>query len=303
MGQFRASGGWHDLKRRLHPRRACTGNARLFRKGKACSGKGCVVISTSLNYRLLSADLTKSLNRTAAKTDVTRDSKYYLDNIGKVKTIDDFIKNKRLYSYAMKAFGLQDMAYATGFMRKALTEGVDSKTSFANKLVDTKYKDFATAFDFAAKGADATSADAARQAVVDKYVRQTFEEDAGSQDEGVRLALYFQRQASSVKSAYNILGDKALLRVTQTALGFSPYMSLADIDKQAQMITSKLKLSDLQDPAKVQKFLNRFTANWDMQNASSSSSLSNPILIGSQTSFGFGIDLLSSLQNIKFGKY
>jgi hypothetical protein len=256
-----------------------------------------------MSYRLLSADLTKSLSRTAAKTDVARESKYYQDNIGKVKTIDDFLSNKRLYNFAMKAFGLQDMAYATGFMKKVLKEGVTDKASFANKLSDTKYKDFATTFDFAAKGADATSADAVKQPVVDKYVRQTMEEDAGSQDEGVRLALYFQRQAPNVKNAYNLLGDKALLQVTQTALGFSPYMSLANIDKQAQMITSKLNIKDLQDPAKLQKFINRFTANWDVQNASSNTTLSNPILIGSRSSFGLGIDALSSLQSIKFGRY
>ena len=124
MGQFRASGGWHDLKRRLHPRRACTGNARLFRKGKACSGKGCVMISTSLNYRLLSTDLTKSLKQDGRQDRChARDSKYYLDNIGKVKSIDDFIKNKRLFSFAMKAFGLQDMTYATGFMKKGAEGG------------------------------------------------------------------------------------------------------------------------------------------------------------------------------------
>jgi hypothetical protein len=261
------------------------------------------VTSTNLSYRLLTADLAKSLSRTAAKTDVARESKYYLDNIGKVKTIDAFLKDRRLYSFAMKAYGLQDMTYATGFMKKVLTEGVASKTSFANKLSDTKYKDFATAFDFKTYGEATTATDAVQKPVVEKFVRQALEEDAGSQNEGLRLALYFERQAPNIKTAYNILGDKALLKVTQTALGFSSYLSMAAIEKQADMITAKLKLTDLQDPAKLQKFLGRFTANWDMENASSNSSLSNPILIGSQGSFGLGVDVLSSLQNIKFGKY
>jgi hypothetical protein len=252
---------------------------------------------------MLSTDLTKSLKRTATKTDVARDSKYYLDNIGKVKSIDDFLNNKRLYSFAMKAFGLQDLSYATGFMRKVLTEGVNSSSSFANKLADTRYKDFAKTFDFQTYGKATTATDATQKPVVEKYVRQIFEEDAGSQDEGVRLALYFQRQAPNIKTAYNLLADKALLQVTQTAMGFSSYMSLANIDKQYQMINSKMNVKDLQDPAKLQKFLTRFTANWDAQNNSSSASLSNPILIGSQKSYGLGIDVLSSLQNIKFGKY
>jgi hypothetical protein len=286
-----------NLSSRLRCQRAGIGNTEL------CSGKGCAVLSTSLSYRMISTDLTKSLKRTATKTDVARDSKYYLDNIGKVKTIDDFLNNKRLYSFAMKAFGLQDMTYATGFMKKVLTEGVSSSSSFANKLADTKYKDFATAFDFKTYGKATTATDATQKPVVDKYVRQILEEDAGSQDEGVRLALYFQRQAPTIKSAYNLLADKALLQVTQTAMGFSPYMSMASIDKQYQMINSKFNVKDFQDPVKLQKFLTRFTANWDAENASSSTSLSNTILIGSQKTYGLGIDVLSSLQNIKIGKY
>ena len=35
-----------------------------------------------------------------------------------MKSIDDFMKDTRLYNYAMKAFGLDDMAYAKAFMRK-----------------------------------------------------------------------------------------------------------------------------------------------------------------------------------------
>ena len=50
---------------------------------------------------------------------------YYLKHIGDVKSIDDFIKDTRLFNYAMKAFGLEDMAYAKAFMRKVLVEGVE----------------------------------------------------------------------------------------------------------------------------------------------------------------------------------
>ena len=55
---------------------------------------------------------------------VDRETKYYLENISKVKTIDEFVKDDRLFRYAMKAHGLEDMAYAKAFMVKALKEGV-----------------------------------------------------------------------------------------------------------------------------------------------------------------------------------
>jgi hypothetical protein len=263
------------------------------------------MLSTSASLRLITTDMAKSLKQTAAKPDVARDIKYYQDTIGTVKSIDDFLKNKRLFNFAMKAFGLGDMSYATGLMKKALQEGVTSSTSFANRFADTRYKDFVTAFNFKSFGPATTVMDAASKDVVDKYVRQTLEENAGQQNEGVRLALYFQRKAPDIKNAYGILADKALLQVTQTALGLSSYTSMMNIDSQAKMISNKLKISDLQDAGKLQKFLNRFTANWEMQSSASSTTLSNPILISTQQtgSVGIGMDLLTSLQNLKRGGF
>src|SRR5690606_14241580 len=120
-----------------------------------------------------------------------------------------------LYNYAMKAFGLEDMAYAKAFVRKILTEGVKSDDAMANQLTDKRYKEFATTFDFEGKGDKATESTDAQQGVMDKYLRQTLETEAGSQNEGVRLALYFERKASTITNAYEILGDKALLTMMQ----------------------------------------------------------------------------------------
>src|SRR5437879_6070525 len=105
---------------------------------------------------MLTNNLDRTLKTTAAETDVSRDTNYYAAHIGKVTSIDDFLGDYRLYSYAMKAFGLEDMAYAKAFMRKVLTEGVASSDTFANRLSDKRYADFAKAFDFAALGAQAT---------------------------------------------------------------------------------------------------------------------------------------------------
>ncbi len=151
------------------------------------------MLTTSASYGSINANLTRSLQAAAAKPQVVRETAYYLDNIGKVKSVDDFLGNDRIFAYAMKAFGLQDMTYAKAFMRKVLTEGIAESDSFANKLADRRYREFADAFNFAQFGATATIFDSTRQGTVDRYVRQTLEEDAGSRDEGVRLALYFDR--------------------------------------------------------------------------------------------------------------
>jgi hypothetical protein len=247
----------------------------------------------------------KSMTQVATEPDVSRDTDYFLSHIGNVKTIDDFLGDYRLYSYAMKAYGLSDMTYAKAFMRKVLTEGVTDKDAFANKLNDSRYRDFATAFNFAANGANATSTTAATTGTATQYVTQTMEQQAGDQNEGLRLALYFTRKASTITSAYQILADKAMTQVVQTALGWSSTVSSGDIDAQASMITKNINLTDFQDPTKVTKFVQRFAAMWDATQAQSDTS-TNPALVlitGASTSAAsMDTGLLTTLQNIKFNR-
>ncbi|MGE0211588.1 MAG: DUF1217 domain-containing protein [Parvibaculaceae bacterium] len=258
------------------------------------------MLSTAASYSLITKNLTRTTETTAKRADVAREVDYYLKNIEKVKSIDDFMKDARLYRFAMKAHGLEDMAYAKAFMRKILTEGVESKTSFANKLTDIRYREFATTFNFATFGDTATLFADAKQGTVDKYLRQTIETDAGAKNEGVRLALYIQRKAPQLTSAYSILADKALLTVVQTTLGFSPMTALADIDKQAQMISAKLDVADLKDPEKLKKFLNRFATMWDMQNGQTAGA-SPAAPISGKASLGISANVLASLQGLKLG--
>ena len=92
--------------------------------------------STIAGYQLISRNLVRSLEQIARKPDVSSDTSYYLAHIGEVKSADEFIKDYRLFSYAMKAYGLSDMTYAKAFLHKVLTEGISGSTTFANKLVD-----------------------------------------------------------------------------------------------------------------------------------------------------------------------
>ena len=263
------------------------------------------MLSTIADYTRLTTDMSKSLTQVEAQPDVSRDTAYYMANIGNVKSIDDFLNNYKLYSYAMKAFGLDDMIYAKAFMRKVLTEGVATSDTFANKLSDSRYRDFAAAFNFAALGANATQATQATTGTASQYATQTLEQNAGDQNEGLRLALYFTRKASSITSAYQILADKALTQVVQTTFGWSATVSSGDIDAQAQMITNKITLTDFQDPTKVTKFVQRFAALWDANQAQSDTS-TNPALVlitgASTSSASLDTDMLTTLQNIKFNR-
>ncbi len=391
--------------------------------------------STLTSYMLLSRNLATSLQRKSAEPITARETAYYQANISNVKSVDDFMADQRLYSYAMKAFGLEDMTYAKAFMRKVLTEGTSDSSAFANRLADDRYVAFAKAFDFAAgataqgtdptmisadlvfpaasakltlpsalaasydfsgtseasftlasqvdatttksativlnKAAfagkvadlakvtpteiaaaisaqiDASGADGLKgkvqvgltangslgfetidyadlgldgqqggsgvnadtvyfaggttrtltvsnaalsgpgqtaidigngtapspganvKTVVDAYLQQSLESDAGAEDTGIRLALYFARKAPTLKTGYDILSDPALTQVVNTAIGLPATSSATTSDAlaaRASLISSKVDFASFQDPAKVEAFARRFAAIWDAQN-------------------------------------
>ncbi|AZO45048.1 MULTISPECIES: DUF1217 domain-containing protein [Mesorhizobium] len=373
------------------------------------------MLNTFTSYQLITKDISKSLDRIEQQPVVDRDTKYYLDNITKVKSIDDFVKNDRLFKYAMKAYGLEDMDYAKAFMVKALKEGVSDPNSFANKLTDKRYAEFVSAFNFAANGADATiynktqqmvtknyatqakiagldpdsdyvkgettyylanitkvksiddlmsntrlytyalasfgldsttedkdlikrvlqggvrdpdsvankmtdktyaalasafnfeaygenttTINPAQQPTVDKYMRQTLEEDAGQTNQGVRLALYFDRKAPTITSWYDVLADTALASVVRTVLGLPDSFATADVDKQAQLFEQKLDISDFSDPEKLGKFLTRFTSMYEINNPTSSAVTSVSVLFAQPITVGISTDLMMAMQKLRF---
>ena len=112
--------------------------------------------------------LTKSLARTASRVEVAREEKYYEENIGKVTSVDDFLNDRRLFAYAMKAHGLEDMTYAKAFMRKVLESDLTDAKSFARQLVDSRYAIFANSFSFTTDGTVRSSL---------PFVQNEFQED------------------------------------------------------------------------------------------------------------------------------
>lgn len=257
-------------------------------------------MSVAVSYQLLTRDIDRTLETTANRASVKLESEYYLAHIADVASLDDFLADARLFRYAMNAFGLGDLDYARGYMRKILEEGVSDPLSLANRTNDPKIRAFAETFDFDTYG-DLTAARAAtREAVVDRYVRQTLEETAGAQDgEGVRLALYFERQAPEIGSVYDILADQALFAVVRTVLGLPESFSAVDIERQAAVLGERVDLEEFKDPEALRQFLTRFTAVWDATEASQT----DPILslFNTSTQPTISLDLVLAFQAFRQG--
>jgi hypothetical protein len=235
-----------------------------------------------------------------------KETAYYQEIISTVTSLDALLDDDRLVAYALAAHGLDADKVSEAELRRILTSDLAADDSYANRLGDARYRDLAAAFNFGVDGTierEGNEAQSAKAALVtrDRYVRLTMESDAGEESEGVRLALYAERKASSIDSAYDVLADKALLEVVQTALGLADYMSLADIDVQASILEQRLDLSIFKDGEKLGQFLSQFCAMYDIANGDTTTSATVGLFSSSSGVMGFDESLIASLQTTKIG--
>lgn len=231
---------------------------------------------------------------------VKAETAYYMANVVKLTSIDDLLADKRLLGYALSAFGIDAQKEDPARLRTLLEGGVRDPDSPVNKLDDSRYVAFVSAFNFERYGETATTYVAAQQPTVDKYMRQTLEEDAGKSNEGVRLALNFQRKAADITNWYDVLADKALATVVRTALGLPDSFASADIDRQAALFESRLDIADFTDPVRLSKFLTRFTGLYEINNPTSSAQASVSVLFAQPTTIGISTDLMIAMQTMKY---
>ncbi|BAF87244.1 protein of unknown function [Azorhizobium caulinodans ORS 571] len=257
--------------------------------------------STFATYNYYQKNSAMALKTKAAEPIVKNDIAYFRANITKVKTVDEFVGNYRLFNFAMNAFGLSEMANAKAYMKKVLNSDLSDSSSFVNKLADDKFKVFARAFSNLNPTNALTTVPATADDVVGYYLNQSIETELGQTDQGVQLALYFKRNAATIKSAYSILGDPALYKVVKTVFNLPDNMGKVDIAQQKRIVDAKLNVNDLQDPTKVNKLLQRFAAIWD---ATNNTAANNPILTlfntsSSRSSVSSGA--ASSIIGLKYG--
>jgi Protein of unknown function (DUF1217) len=266
-------------------------------------------MTTLSTYLSISNNMSRWLSATAKSPAVSVATKYFEDNIGKVKSANDLVSNPRLFNYAMTAFGLGDMTNARGLMKQVLAQGVHDGNALANTLPNLNYRAFANDFDFADHGSSTTASPALVIDVVNRYLENSLETTQGQTDPGVQLALYFQQKAPNITSVYGILADEKLLTVVQTALGISPLTSAEPIETQAHLLSGLIKISDFKNPAKLQSFIERFAALYDFNSSGSNGGLtssSSPVLslfnslAANSSGGGLGTSLLLQTQNINF---
>jgi hypothetical protein len=264
---------------------------------------------TSVNSFISAYSKSKTFGLTGEMRDkAVKDAKdaatEFSKSIANVKTVDDLLADKKLTEFILVANNIDPKTVDKATLKKAFTADPEDSKSFLNTQAGQQFKAMVNVFNFDAKGELTTAKiesgqnKGARLATNDLYLHQTLETQEGASNEGVRLALYFQRKAPQVNSVYDIMSDAALYNVIKTTYSLPASMSNMDVTRQAAMLEKLFPIKDLHDASKVNNLLKRFSAVYDAANGGNTTSPASAILTrGSGT--GMSADLMLSIAQLR----
>ncbi|UEM03470.1 DUF1217 domain-containing protein [Skermanella rosea] len=209
-------------------------------------------------YQLALKQSDTALEKMAARKDVKAEVNYFRDKIQSVKSVEDLFKDRRLTQFVLDAVDLGKETDKMGLIKKALTQKAEDSDALMNRLTDKRYKVAASLLQFGEKGLGQIQRESTKNDLAELYVKSRYNDGLSTQNSAVPLALYLKDNASSVKNAYDILGDQRLRHVVTTALGLPLEIANQSVEAQAAAIEKRLKVSDLGDPKFVDKMAKRF---------------------------------------------
>ena len=244
------------------------------------------------DYIIAKTKFTSGTEQVALRAKAEKEAVYYASTLANIDSVSDLLKDRRMVDVLLVARGLQPEKMTTDFLKKIFNSDLADPKSFANTQNDPRFAEIVASFNFDKQGKVARLALIGPQKpdqlleTQNKYLQQNLETQQGETNPGVRLALYFQRKASSITSAYDILADKALAEVFRTTYSLPNSFGSTNIDQQAKVVEKFLKLKDLTDPAKLEKLLSRFSVMYEMKSNAPSTPPALAILQGSQSNIG-----------------
>jgi Protein of unknown function (DUF1217) len=222
--------------------------------------------SATLDYTVATKSKTQLSKVVASQPEVKANIDYYKENASTVKSVDDLLKNRKVLSVALGAYGLESQVGSTALLRKLLSEDPNVTTSLAQQMSDTRYLSFAKAFaSLRDDGGASIGSTSNIDSVVSSYQETQYEKAVGRNDTAARQALYFARVApEATGSIYQVLSDKTLSAVVLGAYGLPDETAALDTKQQVRQLQAKgFDYTKLSDEKYVKTLIGKFLASQD----------------------------------------
>ena len=219
-------------------------------------------LSTNVALKLVDATSDRQIEALREAPEHARGIEAFRDRIGDIETVEQLVDDRELYVFVMKAFGLEDQIFGKALVRKILESDVEDRNSLVNRLQDPRFREMFDVLEFGEGGVGNTNFISAawREQMVDRYLETQFIGDQAEQNENVGIVLEFRRKAGTFEKPLDFLRDRDMATFIRRALGLPDAIAQGNIDRQAELIASRLDITKLSDPAEVDKLVRKFVA-------------------------------------------
>jgi len=213
---------------------------------------------------------------------LVRDTDYFRQKIGDIKTAEDLVADRRLLSVALGAFGLDSDINNRFFLKKILQDGTLEPSALGNRLADKRYLAFSKAFGFGDFSTPRTVLSTFPDEIISAFNERQFEIAVGERDGDLRLAMGLGRELGKIAERsttadgrwFAVMGNPPLRQVMEKALGLPSSFGRLDLDLQldgfrraAQRSLGVSEVADLASPAMQERMIQLFLARSQIQTA------------------------------------
>jgi hypothetical protein len=232
-----------------------------------------IIVSGYGGWRVLEKTAPKQREVFERSPGLLRDIEYFRENIAKAKTAEDLVKDRRLLTVALGAFGLGDEINKRAFIQRILEGGTDNSDSFANRLNEPRYKAMAKAFGYGNVAGAKVELNSFQDDIVARFKSLEFERAVGEVDGDMRIAMNFKREILAIASGESVdragwlqaMGQLPVRTLLTTAFGLPDSVAQLDIDRQKEMFETKAEqlygdssAKVFLDPENVEDIIRRF---------------------------------------------
>jgi hypothetical protein len=197
-------------------------------------------------------------DRFEARRDNAADAARFRERAAALPDREALLRDRRTLLFALEAFQLEGEVGKTALIRKVLTSDLGDPGSFANRMADPRWRQFAATL--AGTTGKPFGDGAAIDRIVEGAMTNRFERQMGETNPGLREALYFRRMAGKATTVAQVMSDRALTEVARGALGLPDQFGLLTFEQQRSLLTRRLDPQQLQDPQVVERMARRYLA-------------------------------------------
>ena len=209
-----------------------------------------------VGWKFLERTLPRQRAAFVGSQSIRTSKEYFEKKMTSVTTVDEFVRDRKLMSVALRAFGLDEDMKNTHFIRKVLEANADDKTSLVNKLSDKRYLRLNQAFSLNVAASDNSSVDIS--SILRNFEDRSLEKNVGERFTEIELSLNARRELSLISRSetsenakwYQILGSKALRKVFEGAFSLGDNFAALPMERQLSDFKEKNhKLIGFSDPS------------------------------------------------------